>query len=71
VLTTLSVRRQGVGKALLREAMRGIDAQYPGCAVRIAAQQYLERFYEAFGFRTVSAPYNEDGIVHVEMLRFP
>ena len=71
VLTTTSVRGQGVGKALLRQAMDWIDAQYPGCAVRIAAQQYLERFYAAFGFHTVSAPYDEDGIMHVEMLRLP
>ena len=68
VLTTASVRGHGVGKALLREAMDRIDTQYPDCAVRIAAQQYLERFYVAVGFHTVSAHYDEDGIMHVEML---
>ena len=38
-------------------------------AIRIGAQQYLERFYQSFGFVTVSAPYDEDGIQHVDMLR--
>jgi ElaA protein len=36
--------------------------------VRIAAQQRLERFYASMGFRTASAPYEEDGILHVDML---
>jgi ElaA protein len=39
--------------------------------VRIGAQQRLARFYEELGFRTVSAPYNEDNIMHVEMLLQP
>ena len=37
--------------------------------VRQFAQQRLEKFYRDFGFRTVSEPYMEDGIPHVEMLR--
>jgi ElaA protein len=36
--------------------------------VRISAQQYLEKFYRDFGFVTVSQPYLEDNIPHVEML---
>ena len=34
----------------------------------IAAQQQLEAFYASLGFRTVTAPFLEDGIPHVEML---
>lgn len=71
VLTALSARRQGVGKALLGEAIGRVEGQYPASAIRISAQQYLERFYQEFGFRTVSAPYDEDGIPHLEMLRAP
>ncbi|HXA47888.1 MAG TPA: GNAT family N-acetyltransferase, partial [Burkholderiaceae bacterium] len=37
--------------------------------IRISAQQYLEAFYRSFGFETTSAPYDEDGIPHIEMLR--
>jgi len=29
----------------------------------------LEAFYADFGFATVSAPYEEDGIMHVDMVR--
>ena len=57
--------------AAMREALARTAALYPGRAVRIGAQQRLERFYAEFGFRTVSAPYEEDGIAHVEMLRSP
>jgi Predicted acyltransferase len=44
------------------------DAEW-GTAVRVAAQMYLEGFYEAFGFHRVSEPYTEDDIWHVDMLR--
>ena len=52
----------------MREGLAGAARLYPGQALRIGAQQRLEHFYAAFGFRTVSAPYQEDGIAHVEML---
>jgi len=55
----------------MREGLARAAALYPGRPVRIGAQQRLERFYVEFGFRTVSAPYDEDGIAHVEMLRSP
>jgi ElaA protein len=41
---------------------------WPTRQIRIAAQQRLEAFYASLGFRTVSAPYDEDGILHVDML---
>ncbi len=40
-----------------------------GSEIRIAAQMYLERFYEGFGFRRVTEPYLEDEIWHVDMRR--
>jgi ElaA protein len=41
----------------------------PGQPIRIAAQRRLEDFYLGLGFKTVSDPYEEDGIIHVDMLR--
>jgi ElaA protein len=65
-----AARRTGAGRALMAEALRRMDAAAGGtAAVRISAQSYLQRFYEGFGFRVVSAPYLEDDIPHVEMLR--
>ena len=69
VLTAPEARTTGAGKQLLREGIARAEQQHPGHAIRIGAQQYLERFYQSFGFVTVSAPYDEDGIEHVDMLR--
>ncbi len=69
VLTTAAARRSGAGRALMREAVARAAALWPGRAIRIGAQRYLERFYGEFGFAPASPPYDEDGIPHVEMLR--
>ncbi|HEX8492257.1 MAG TPA: GNAT family N-acetyltransferase [Pyrinomonadaceae bacterium] len=69
VVTHPSMRRKGMGEALMSEALRRIETLVPGADVRIGAQAYLERFYEKAGFRRVSEPYDEDGIIHIEMLR--
>lgn len=69
VLSTQAARGTGVGRELLAEGIARAEQLYPGHRIRIGAQQYLEAFYGSFGFRTVSAPYDEDGIMHVEMLR--
>ena len=65
VVTAPERRGTGLGKELMR---RGIAAVAPA-AIRISAQAHLEAFYGEFGFRRVSAPYDEDGIPHLEMLR--
>jgi ElaA protein len=69
VATAPDVRRRGVGKALMAEALRRLETLAPHQPVKLAAQRYLENFYSSFGFRTVSAPYEEDGIIHVDMIR--
>lgn len=69
VVTLRSARRTGRGRELMGEALASVERLWPGRAVRIGAQQRLERFYQEFGFATASAPYDEDGIAHVEMVR--
>jgi ElaA protein len=69
VLTTEAVRRTGAGRELVREAVARAQALWPGAALRIGAQVYLDRFYAEFGFVKSSAPYDEDGIMHIEMVR--
>ena len=69
VLTSAPFRGIGLGREAMREGLARAASLYPDRAVRIGAQQRLERFYRELGFRTVSAPYDEDGVAHVEMLR--
>lgn len=69
VVTEPDARGRGIGRELMREALRRCAELFPGNAVRLGAQMRLEKFYEDFGFATVSKPYVEDDILHVEMLR--
>lgn len=68
VVTAPECRGGGMGRVLMEHAILQCEALHPG-AIRIGAQRYLERFYDSLGFRTVSQPYDEDGIEHVTMLR--
>lgn len=68
VLTTASFRGYGYGRALMHQGLQRASVAFPGCPLRIGAQQRLEQFYASLGFRTASPTYVEDGIDHVEML---
>ena len=65
VITAQTVRGMGLGKALMQRAIAAVG----GGAIRIGAQAHLEKFYGDLGFARASEPYDEDGILHVEMLR--
>ncbi|MEO7368579.1 MAG: GNAT family N-acetyltransferase [Gemmatimonadaceae bacterium] len=69
VATHPDVRGTGVGQLLMTEGIRLIEERGWGREIRIAAQMYLERFYEGFGFKRVTEPFLEDDIWHVDMRR--
>jgi ElaA protein len=71
IMTARAFRGQGLGRELMRRALRFVEDAYPGSALHISAQAHLEHFYRAFGFAPVSQPYLEDGILHLGMLRQP
>jgi ElaA protein len=71
VLTTQAARGSGIGRELLAQGIRHAEQLHPGHSFRIGAQQYLEKFYTSFGFQTVTEPYDEDGIMHIDMVRHP
>jgi ElaA protein len=71
VITTAAFRGTVLGRVLMIEAIRAGRGLWPGRAIRIGAQQRLERFYQSLGFVTDSAPYDEDGIPHIEMVLAP
>tara|TARA_B110000858_G_scaffold193768_1_gene246901 strand:+ start:185 stop:652 length:468 start_codon:yes stop_codon:yes gene_type:complete len=67
VVTQKSVRGGGVGKALMVHSIASCEEHWPGKAITISAQQYLEKFYTELGFETQSEAYAEDGIPHIRM----
>ncbi|WP_036176373.1 GNAT family N-acetyltransferase [Massilia sp. 9096] len=69
VVTSPAARGTGLGRDLVAQGILHAQRLHPGHAIRIGAQAHLERFYGSFGFVTISEPYDEDGILHVDMLR--
>ena len=69
ILTIETRRGQGVGAQLVAQALRYAQLHFCDDAIRISAQLHLKPFYERFGFEVMSAPYDEGGIMHIDMLR--
>ena len=63
-----SLRRRGLGRMMMEEALRLCRERRPGQPVLLSAQIHLVRFYESFGFATVSAPYDDCGVAHIDMV---
>ncbi len=68
VVSSPSGRGQGLGRALMLQAIEGTQARWPG-PIQLSAQAYLERFYGQLGFRVCGPGYLEDGIPHLPMRR--
>jgi ElaA protein len=68
IVSAPEVRGSGVGRAIVREAMRRCAELWPDQPIRIGAQRRLEQFYEGFGFSAAGEPYLEDGIEHIDMV---
>jgi ElaA protein len=68
VVTSPAARGTGLGRELVAQGIALARRLHPGHAIRIGAQAHLEHFYASFGFVTVSEPYDEDGILHIDMV---
>lgn len=69
VIIRQSVRGEGLGRELMTQAIAACESHWPEAPITISAQHHLERFYGSLGFETVSEPYLEDDIPHVQMHR--
>ena len=69
VLVVPRYRRQGLARMLMLRAMDKIAQHFGSMPVRVSAQCYLLDFYQSLGFVVTGAPYDEDGIAHIDMLR--
>ncbi|MFD1744395.1 GNAT family N-acetyltransferase [Rhizobium helianthi] len=62
-------RGEGLGAALMAEALSTCELAFPSQPIEISAQSYLLAFYTSLGFRPISEEYVEDGLPHIDMLR--
>lgn len=69
VLTVKKFRSLKIGRALMAEAIRFTEQKFPEMGIKIGGQVYLQDFYQSFGFEAVTAPYDEDGIMHLDMVK--
>jgi len=69
VVSSTKHRKRSFGRELMTESIRQIEQLYGPVAIRIGAQQYLQKFYEGFGFVRLGEPYLEDDIPHIIMVR--
>ncbi len=69
ILVDASERGNGAGHELVEEILQYCRCHWPAVPVALAAQAHLERFYGQHGFVAESEPYDEDGILHIDMVR--
>lgn len=67
VVTSSIVRRFGYGKLLMQYAIPETLRQFKTNEIVISAQQYLEKFYSDFSFKSEGEIYMEDDIPHIKM----
>ena len=60
--------RGGMGAKLLEESLKVVHRHFPEKRVVLSAQEHLQGFYGKFGFVAEGEPYDEDGIMHIEMI---
>lgn len=63
-----SARKQGVGKSLMRCALKVIFEQHKSLAI-VHAQEYIAELYRQLGFTIAGQRFTEAGISHVKMVK--
>ncbi len=71
VALTPRLRGRGLGRRLMIEALRLCGEDYPDRPVVLRAQRRLAPFYQSFGFAVTSEPFDDFGVVHIEMALRP
>ena len=67
LLTIKNRRRAGLATEAMRRAVAFCRAGFPRYSITVSAQFYLKDFYRRLGFEVKGQPYDEDGILHIDM----
>ena len=68
VVSSPALRKTGIGKKLMQQAIVQCCQLFGKGTIKIGAQLYLKNFYESFGFAQTGDGYIEDGIPHIYMI---
>jgi len=71
VAVAAAERGHGIARGMMELALQRANEVYPHRDVAVSAQTYLEPFYRSLGFVAVSAPYDDGGIPHIDMVGPP
>lgn len=69
VVSQPKYRKAGYGKQIMEAALIQMEKIFPNQPIKISAQQYLQQFYEDFGFVAIGKRYLEDDIPHIAMIK--
>lgn len=71
VLSRLAIaaghRGRGLGSQLVEKRLAYLREHHPGCAVFTQARDIRKPYYEKLGFVTLTDPYDDGGMLHVDM----
>jgi ElaA protein len=62
-------RGQGIGRQVVAQSLDACADRFPAVAQKLSAQLSALALYASFGFKQISEPYDDGGILHVDMLR--
>ncbi len=69
VIVKARERKFGYGHAIMQASAAAIRKEFNTTSIKLSAQQYLIKFYESHGYKTVGEGYLEDGIPHIAMVK--
>ncbi|MBN1501981.1 GNAT family N-acetyltransferase [Candidatus Woesearchaeota archaeon] len=61
-------RKKGIGKEIVKHGLNYIKNNFKAEKTEISAQDYLQKFYESFGFKRISDVYDDCGVEHIDMV---
>jgi len=71
VVIAKTARCQGAGRAIMENCLAYLQQHFPNATLKLSSQCVASEFYAGFGFHKVGGSYDEDGILHVMMIREP
>jgi len=69
VVVAKDQRKYGLGHDIMKASLKAIQDHFKTDSIKLSAQQYLVKFYQSHGFKTIGEGYLEDGIPHIAMIR--